>query len=114
MLSRRNRFHGRTVLLRLFRRSTTVRFGYLRLDYAQNTGRLRVAVIVSKKVSKSAVVRNRIRRRVFEIMRRYVQAHSVEADIAITVHETQAATMPAVKLQRDVESLLAKLPTSGK
>lgn len=70
----------------------------------------RLAVVVSKKVSKSAVVRNRIRRRIYEIVR----VHRKEAatpwpkDLVISVFEERIATMPAEELKTQVLKLLQK------
>lgn len=67
----------------------------------------RVAVVVSRKVSKSAVVRNRIRRRVYEIVRR---ADNVppSTDLIFTVYSEQAAELQADKLQAAVAEQLRK------
>jgi ribonuclease P protein component len=66
-----------------------------------------VAVVVSRKVSKSAVVRNRIRRRVYEIVR---QADNVppSSDLIFTIFSEQVAELEAAKLQNMVAELLAK------
>jgi ribonuclease P protein component len=66
-----------------------------------------VAVVVSRKVSKSAVVRNRIRRRVYEIVRR---ADNVppSTDLIFTVFGEQVAELEATKLQATVAELLQK------
>ena len=67
MIGRRYRFLGRGSLKYLFRRGRTILdpTDHLRLRWVINQRRShpRLAVIVSKKVSKQAVTRNRIRRR---------------------------------------------------
>jgi ribonuclease P protein component len=67
MIARRYRFHGYNALSYVYKQGRTARSRTCLLKYAANPRRdvCRVAVVVSKKVSKSAVVRNRIRRRMF-------------------------------------------------
>ena len=73
----------------------------------------RLAVVVSKKVSKSAVVRNRIRRRIYEQVRREFQKSPPRrpADMVITVFDESFKSMPAENLQAAVASLLKKTAT---
>lgn len=67
----------------------------------------RVAVVVSKKVSKSAVTRNRIRRRVYESVRN-TQNINPGTDIIITIFSDQVKDMPAKKLNNIVKDLVEK------
>ncbi|MDL2341597.1 MAG: ribonuclease P protein component [Patescibacteria group bacterium] len=110
MISRIYRFHGYSALLPVYRRGTTVRGSLLNLKFApRKAGQsYRAAVVVSKKVHKSAVVRNRIRRRVFEIIRAE-QANLPAADIVVTIFSDQVASLPAAQLQEQVRGLLAKI-----
>jgi ribonuclease P protein component len=111
MLTRRNRFHGYHSLDNAYRRGTTVRGQLMALRYAKNPKRddYRVAVVVSKKVEKSAVGRNRIRRRIYEAVR--LQAGRIRGgyDLVFTVYSADAATLPADHLQKTVGKLLAAL-----
>lgn len=66
------------------------------------------AVVVSKKVHKSAVTRNRIRRRIYEIVRQADSRLTGHKDLVLTVFSEQTADMEAAKLKEAVESLLAK------
>lgn len=79
------------------------------LKYIVNSKRssYRAAVIVSKKVHKSAVVRNRIRRRVYELIRLNLD-QSTTYDLATMVYDESIATIPAEELERRVVGLLAK------
>ena len=72
------------------------------LRYAHNTrtSTYRVAVVVSRKVSKSAVVRNRIRRRLYEIVRKHSTFISGSSDLVLTVHGEDAARMSHASLQK--------------
>ena len=65
MLGKLHRFHGYNALNLAHKQGQVVRGPAMSLKYMLNTRRqiYRVAVVVSKKVSKSAVTRNRIRRR---------------------------------------------------
>jgi len=66
----------------------------------------RVAVVVSKKVSKSAVVRNRIRRRVIENIRLLEDQISQPYDLVVTIFDEKVATMPAEELTDVLKNLL--------
>jgi ribonuclease P protein component len=63
-------------------------------------------VVVSKKVSKSAVVRNRIRRRLYEAFRLQEQSVQKPYDMVLTVFHEQMATLPASDLQKLVRAQL--------
>jgi ribonuclease P protein component len=114
MLGRRHRFHGLHSLDPVYRQGKTIRGSFCLVRYRQNPKRTgyRVAVVVSKKVSKSAVVRNRIRRRL------YAAAESADiapgSDIIITVFDEAVADLPADKLRRSLSEQLAKLPAAGR
>lgn len=63
-------------------------------------------MVVSKKVSKSAVVRNRIRRRLYEAVRQEAAQIKAPHDIVITVFNEQLATIPADEVTRMVRAQL--------
>lgn len=65
-----------------------------------------MAVVVSKKVSKSAVVRNRIRRRVIENIRLLEGQISQPYDLVVTIFDEKVATMPAEELTDVLKNLL--------
>lgn len=110
MLARPHRFHGLSSVRRVYKNSQGVRGADLSLRFAPRpAGRpYRVAVVVSRKVSKSAVTRNRIRRRIYEIVR---QSSNVPAghDLIFTVFHERLADMPSTELQKNVEKLLKKV-----
>lgn len=66
------------------------------LRFAVNPRRkkYRIAVVVSRKVSKSAVVRNRIRRRIYEIGRVYAAKLDMPLDFIFTIYGDQIAEWP--------------------
>ncbi|MGH7193775.1 MAG: ribonuclease P protein component, partial [Candidatus Saccharimonadales bacterium] len=71
MLGRTHRFHGRKSLNGVYRHGRTARTAAMSLRYSRRASDrpYRVAVVVSRKVSKSAVTRNRIRRRIYAAVR---------------------------------------------
>ena len=68
----------------------------------------RYSVVVSKKISKSAVVRNHIRRRIYEVVRTMEPADSAGPAVVITVYDEILGTMPALALRKEVTSMLLK------
>jgi len=117
MISRKHRFHGRASIQRLYKNSNMVRSGSLSMRYAPNLRRdqYRLAVVVSRKVNKSAVVRNRIRRRVYERVRILSESFDSPNDLVIVVYEDMIATASADAVHGEVVKLLkkAKLTTPG-
>lgn len=68
----------------------------------------RVAVIISKKVFKSAVKRNRVRRRIYNIVRHELCKHNpVATDMVITVFSQDVLVMEHALLQRELSYLVA-------
>lgn len=108
MLGKANRFHGLGSLRFVYRGGQTIRGPFSSLKYSLNHKRekFRVAVIVSRKVSKSAVVRNRIRRRVYEALRAYQTEINQPYDLVFTIFSAQAAEMPFELLKKDIASKL--------
>lgn len=87
MLAKNHRFIGLGSLRYVYRRGQTVRGSWFALKTVRNERRetYRAAVVVSRKVAKSAVVRNKIRRRLFETLRRLEGEITEPYDIVITV-----------------------------
>ena len=74
MLSQNYRFHSRGGVRYVYQKGKTIRTPVLSLVYAPNNrDRQRFGVVVSKKVLKSAVGRNRVRRRDYEAIRLELQ-----------------------------------------
>ena len=110
MLARPHRFHGYNSLRAVYRRGQTVRGPMLSLKYSQRgpAKPFRAGIVVSRKVSKSAVVRNRIRRRLYEQVRQQLGQPKVSYDLVITAYDEQLASLPAAKLQETIQDLLQK------
>lgn len=91
----------------------TVRTRNLSLRYRDKPGDgWRAAVVVSKKVHKSAVVRNRIRRRVYEVLRTEYAGRLNGAEYLLTVHHASLAVAPYGAITRELAALYART-TSG-
>ena len=68
----------------------------------------RVSVVVSKKVHKSAVGRNRIRRRLYEIVRHETENIEGVHDIVLIVTSAEVRTAAPLELYRNVRELFIK------
>ena len=102
MISVRHRFHGYGSLRTVYQRGQTVRGPAITLKYRYRGPQrqpYRVAVVVSRKVHKSAVVRNRIRRRLYEIVR--------QADQEMLAHQTWSSRSSATRWPHDQAELTA-------
>jgi ribonuclease P protein component len=109
MISRKNRFRGHKSLDSIYKKGMSAKAGPVSMRYLQSRRTdYRLAVVVSKKVSKSAVKRNRIRRRVFELFRKERKNHDspMQYDIIISVFSDEVADMPADKLAKTFDKLL--------
>lgn len=107
MISSVHRFHGYNTISHVYRKGRTVRGNFCAIKFMPN-GRegYRAAVVVSKKVSKSAVVRNRIRRRIYEIVRSLESRMVTPHDMVITVFHEQVARVPHEQLVESIEQQL--------
>jgi ribonuclease P protein component len=114
MLGRNNRFHGLNSLSNTYRNGSTVRGGLINVKVATRNPQkpYRIAVVVSKKVSKSAVQRNRIRRRVYEAVRRNQNLITPGEDLIFTVFNEQVADLSAPKLDQLIVQLLKRASNS--
>ncbi|HSX30384.1 MAG TPA: ribonuclease P protein component [Candidatus Saccharimonadales bacterium] len=118
MIGRSHRFHSRGSVRRLHRTGKTLRLGpLLVLRYAPNLqgASYRLAVVVSRKVSKSAVVRNRIRRRLYERVRILSSSFDKSYDLILIVYDESIAKLEAAKLDLQIKELFrnAKLTSNS-
>lgn len=119
MIGRTHRFHGHASLRYVYQHGQTVRGPLTAIKFVANERRTtyRLAVVVSKKVHKSAVRRNRIRRRLYEVFRQYEPEITKPYDIVLTVFHEQIADLPAKELQMLVRAQLRQtgiIPKSSK
>ena len=87
MLKKQNRFHGRATIKKVMRSGGVTRNHLFSLKYgaAGHRNTPRVAVVVSKKIAKSAVIRNRIRRRLYEAIRLRLPQLSPQLELVVIV-----------------------------
>lgn len=116
MLASKHRFKGQNALRYLFKKGNTVRGNQItaRFLYNQKTPNFRVAVVVSKKVTKSAPKRNRIRRRVYEIIRLNGPKYLTTHDVAFIVFSEKLATMPYTELEQILVNQLKQISKYSK
>lgn len=110
MLSRINRFHGHGSVRRAYRVGRPVRGALMSMHVVQDDRikHSKVAVVVSKKIHKSAVVRNRIRRRIYENIRPRLATMRHPSELIITVYQVELAVIPAAELDQAVNDLFYK------
>ncbi len=108
MLSKLHRFHGHQSVRRIYKQGRAHRnsLGGLHVYSDPSHPVTHVAVVVSKKVHKSAVVRNRIRRRIYELVRVHMAEFARPAQMVFTIYQVEAASMPASELAKEVHDLL--------
>lgn len=108
MIARKHRFHGYGSLRYVYQHGQTVRGPICAMRFVTNPKRedYRLAVVVSKKVSKSAVKRNRIRRRLFEAMRLESDRFTAAYDIVITVFNDELLKLPSDDVRKMISAQL--------
>jgi ribonuclease P protein component len=105
MLARKYRFQGLGSVRPVMRYGTAVRSSHFTLKVmprrcpAGAACEPRAAVVVSRAVTKKAVVRNRIRRRIYEVLRLNWDRLDRPLDLAFIVHEASVADLPAKELE---------------
>ena len=104
MLAYKNRFHGHGSLRFVYANGKSIRTQKMVVKYTTNPKRVesQFSVVVSKKVLKSAVGRNRIRRRIYEIVRKELPRIDGIYDVAIIIFSKEVKDMP----HKELKSLL--------
>ena len=93
----------------VYRHGKTVHTSNLAMVCMPNQlGMRRFAVVISKKVLKSAVGRNRIRRRIYEAIRLENPEQLPPMDGIFTVHSSSFLTVPFQEIQRLIHELLER------
>jgi len=108
MIPFNNRFHGHSSLNYVYKNGQVFRSRFATLKFSPNTKRAksRIAVVVGKKVIKSAVSRNRIRRRTYEHIRQKMPLFNKNYDLIIIVSLSELMTMPAAEFTVQIDQLL--------
>ncbi len=111
MLAYTHRFHGHNSLKYVYKNGQALRNPVVTIRYVKNSRRKlpRVAVVVSKKVYKGAVGRNRIRRRIYEWFRVHIAELNENYDIVCIVTSAELRTMPASEIEQLFLQLTAPL-----
>ena len=109
MIAFENRFHGHGSLKYVYTHGHTVRSHLMALKYTTHPKRKkpRAAVVVSKKVLKHAVGRNRIRRRIYEVIRRELPELHENRDLVFLVFSAEVMTISHEELTEIVRQLFA-------
>ena len=107
MISRKYRFHSRGGVRYTYQHGKTIRDSRISLVFASNARKKqRYAVVVSKKVLKSAVGRNRIRRRVYEAIRAEMPKIQVPVDCIFIIYTKEIANIEFKVLRSLIHNLL--------
>lgn len=104
------RFHGHNSLRYVYTNGKAVRSQPLTIKWIKNTHRSkpRISVVVSKKVIKSAIGRNRIRRRIYEYIRTHLDKLNDVYDIVVITTSPELKDMPYTELAGQMDILLKK------
>lgn len=109
MLNKKFRFHSRGGVRYTYKQGKTVRQPKISLVYNQNKkGGQRFAVVVSKKVLKHSVDRNRVRRRVYEAVRLNRNAFRAGQDYIFVIYSRDFMNVPFSDLEETVRELASR------
>ena len=110
MISKEHRFAGQAGLRFVYRRGQSVRGPLFSVKCARNSRRTsyRAAIVISRKVHKSAVVRNKVRRRLYETIGRIEPDIAGPFDIVINVYQASAADEPFETLEKQLRKQLGE------
>jgi ribonuclease P protein component len=108
MITSSHRFHGYNSLRHVYRYGRIARGSLFSVKSALNPRRrsYRVAVVVTRKVDKSAVARNRMRRRLYELIREQDDQITEPFDIVITVFQNSLKDQPHQSLRGQLKKQL--------
>ena len=107
MLNKKYRFHSRGGVRYVYKHGKTVRSPKASLVFADNArGFTRIAVVVSKKVEKTAVGRNRIRRRIYEALRVNFEDIPKGRDYVFVVFSREMIRLPFDELEKTLGKLI--------
>jgi len=105
VIAKKHRFHGHNSVSKV--RGGAARSPVCSLFYAKNKkgNDYKMAIVVSKKISKLAVDRNRIRRRLYELIRTEETFDGVAIQAVFVVHNKSVADMPHTELKTTIMKL---------
>jgi ribonuclease P protein component len=111
VLNAKYRFHSRGGVQATLRSGKTERGEKISVVWAKNQrNATRFGVIISKKVLKSAVGRNRVRRRVYEVLRGWLseQTSVPKIDVLVILYGADFREMEFAELKQRLVDLLNK------
>ncbi len=111
MISTLYRFHGHNSLRYVYSNGKAVRSQLFTIKYVPNERRKhsRFSVVISKKVLKSAVGRNRVRRRLYEYIRTQMIPNIHHShDVVIICTSAELRTLPYAQLKQQLDQLIEK------
>lgn len=110
MISSLYRFHGHNSLRYVYSNGKAVRSQLFTVKFVSNSHRKhpRFSVVVSKKVIKSAVGRNRIRRRLYEYLRTNMERLDGVYDIVVICTSAELRTLPYAQISEQLTQLFDK------
>ena len=110
MISTLYRFHGHNSLRYVYSNGKAQRSQLFTVKYVPNTHRKnpRFSIVVSKKVIKSAVGRNRIRRRLYEYVRVNLPRLTGVYDVVIICTSAELRTLPYAQISEQLDQLFIK------
>lgn len=108
MLPKENRLKKEKEFEAVFKGGRTIKGKYVFLRYLINgTDKTRIGFVVSKKISKLAVVRNKVKRRMRDIVR--LKRNELKEGLSIVVVSLPSITKMTYKeIKEDLENLLNK------
>ena len=106
-----NRFHGHNSLRFVYKQGQAVRSRLFTIKVVPNPHRkqTRIAVVVSKKVFKKAVQRNRVRRQIYEYARLRLLKNQDIYDIAIIVLSGELLSTPYSEITEQLNQLFIQV-----
>jgi len=110
MISALYRFHGHNSLRYVYTNGKATRTQTITLKSTSNDRRKysRFSIVVSKKVIKSAVGRNRIRRRLYEYIRTHLDRIDGIHDIVLICTSSELRTLPYDEISSQLDQLFVK------
>lgn len=116
MIPFRNRFHGHNSLRYVYKNGQAVRSRLFTIKVTTNKFRSesRVSVVISKKVLKSAVKRNRVRRRIYGYIRPRLNNINGVYDIVIIISSSEVLTMAHNDLSNQLNQLFLQTEITDK
>lgn len=109
MISKEHRFRHRFSVRGAYRGAKTVRNNSISLKYNSNPNHpWRATVVVSRKVNKSAVVRNKIRRRIYAYLESNSNRIKPAHDLILSVFDDKLANIDYLDIKSDLDDLFTK------